>query len=162
MRDDLDYHLDSASAPVDPHAPNFHSVNANVPESDLCGPLEANDLEWTCAGGFATETQTFYAIAEDGRTIMFQAIHSSVGYVLSGVARTFSPASTIFAGFGTLPFNSIARFTTPRPVSEPGNPSTQPTSSPLLLASTRDPANQISSLSPIDPILDPNTPSPTF
>ncbi|TEB34726.1 survival factor 1 [Coprinellus micaceus] len=69
----------SASAPVDPHAPNFHSVNANVPDSDLCGPLEANDLEWTCAGGFATETQTFYAIAEDGRTIMFQAIHSSVG-----------------------------------------------------------------------------------
>ncbi|KAF9036202.1 oxidative stress survival Svf1-like protein [Panaeolus papilionaceus] len=68
-----------SSAPVDPHAPNFHSVSTNLAEGDLFGELEPKDTEWLCAGGFVTETQTFYVIADDGTSIMCQVIHSSVG-----------------------------------------------------------------------------------
>ncbi|PPQ66222.1 hypothetical protein CVT24_000334 [Panaeolus cyanescens] len=71
----------SSSAPVDPTAPNFHSVSTNLSEGDLFGELEQKDTEWLCAGGFVTETQTFYIVADDGTSIMCQIIHSSVGYV---------------------------------------------------------------------------------
>lgn len=45
------------------------------------GPLTSQDTSWLCAGGFTTETQTFYAMTE-GETpklIMAQVIHSAVG-----------------------------------------------------------------------------------
>ncbi|KAG6335178.1 hypothetical protein ID866_3904 [Astraeus odoratus] len=60
----------------DPKAQNFHSVSER---SDFFGKLEAKDLEWTCAGGFATETQTFYHFLEDETMVMCQVIHSSIG-----------------------------------------------------------------------------------
>ncbi|KAF8905098.1 oxidative stress survival Svf1-like protein [Gymnopilus junonius] len=69
----------STAPPVDPHAPNFHSVSSKFPESELFGELEHKDNEWICAGGFVAETQTFYINAEDGTSIMCQVIHSSVG-----------------------------------------------------------------------------------
>ncbi|EJD43098.1 oxidative stress survival, Svf1-like protein [Auricularia subglabra TFB-10046 SS5] len=37
------------------------------------------DLQWTCAGGFVSETQTFYQFTEEGLLIMLQVIHASVG-----------------------------------------------------------------------------------
>jgi hypothetical protein len=54
-------------------------VSSKVPSGELFGELEPADLEWTCAGGFVTETQIFYAITEDGMSVMCQVIHSSVG-----------------------------------------------------------------------------------
>ncbi|KAJ3512666.1 hypothetical protein NLJ89_g3388 [Agrocybe chaxingu] len=71
--------LFSTAPPVDPTAPNFHSVSSNVPENEIFGELEPKDTEWACAGGFVTETQTFYVTTEDGANIMCQVIHSSVG-----------------------------------------------------------------------------------
>ncbi|KAF9238520.1 oxidative stress survival, Svf1-like protein [Melanogaster broomeanus] len=61
----------------DPKAPNFHPVSPK--SSDLFGDLEPKDLEWTCAGGFATETQIFYHFLEDETMLMCQVIHSSIG-----------------------------------------------------------------------------------
>ncbi|KAI6025690.1 oxidative stress survival, Svf1-like protein [Pisolithus orientalis] len=61
---------------TDAKAPNFHPVSERP---DLFGELETKDLEWTCAGGFATETQTFYHFLEDETMIMCQVIHSSIG-----------------------------------------------------------------------------------
>lgn len=71
--------LSSTVPPVDPHAPTFHSVTSNVPENELFGPLEPKDTEWTCAGGFVTETQVFYVLTADGTMVWCQVIHSAVG-----------------------------------------------------------------------------------
>lgn len=78
----------STSPPVDPHAPNFHPVNETIPDSELFGELEPKDMEWLCAGGFVTETQTFYTITADGTSLMCQVIHSSVGYDSMADLRT--------------------------------------------------------------------------
>ncbi|KAG6373509.1 oxidative stress survival, Svf1-like protein [Boletus reticuloceps] len=67
---------------VDPKAPNLHPVSGFEPKtsaSDLFGDLRSSDLEWTCAGGFVTETQTFYHFLEDDTILMCQVIHSSIG-----------------------------------------------------------------------------------
>jgi len=72
---------DRTSAPVDPTAPTFHPVSSRYPPSELFGELEPSDTEWTCAGGFVTETQIFYNILEDGTSVMCQVIHSAIGYV---------------------------------------------------------------------------------
>uniref|UniRef100_A0A8H7Y2Y3 Survival factor 1 n=1 Tax=Psilocybe cubensis TaxID=181762 RepID=A0A8H7Y2Y3_PSICU len=69
----------STAPPVDPTAPNFHSVSSSVPENELFGELEPKDTSLLCAGGFVTETQTFYVITEDGTSVMCQIIHSAVG-----------------------------------------------------------------------------------
>lgn len=64
------------NAPTDAKAPNFYPVSERP---DLFGELETKDLEWTCAGGFVTETQIFYHFLEDETMIMCQVIHSSIG-----------------------------------------------------------------------------------
>ncbi|KAF8071897.1 survival factor 1 [Lyophyllum atratum] len=69
----------STSAPVDPTAPNLHPVSERFKHDELFGKLEPKDTEWLCAGGFATETQTFYVSADDGSILMCQVIHSAVG-----------------------------------------------------------------------------------
>ncbi|KAI0833335.1 oxidative stress survival Svf1-like protein [Trametes gibbosa] len=69
----------STVAPTDPHAPNFHPVSSAYKPEELFGELEPKDTEWTCPGGFAVETQTFYHFLEDGTSVMCQVIHSSVG-----------------------------------------------------------------------------------
>lgn len=69
----------STSPPVDPNAPNFFPVSSAHEPSQFFGELEQKDLEWTCPGGFAVETHTYYAFFEDKSSIMFQVIHSSVG-----------------------------------------------------------------------------------
>lgn len=45
------------------------------------GPLNPQDTSWLCAGGFTTETQTFYAMTpgKDAKLLMVQVIHSAVG-----------------------------------------------------------------------------------
>lgn len=68
-------------APVDPTAQNFFPVSSRYADSDLLGPLEPKDTEWTCAGGFAVETQTFYCFTEKGTSVMVQIIYSSIGRV---------------------------------------------------------------------------------
>lgn len=60
--------------------PNFRGVS-ETPQNALYGPLEASDLEWTCAGGFTTETQTWYTVLEDGAFATSQIIHSAIGCV---------------------------------------------------------------------------------
>ncbi|RDB26308.1 Survival factor 1 [Hypsizygus marmoreus] len=69
----------STSAPVDPTAPNLHPVSSAFKDNELFGKLEPNDTKWLCAGGFVTETQTFYVSADDGTWVMCQVIHSAVG-----------------------------------------------------------------------------------
>ncbi|KAG6809796.1 hypothetical protein H0H92_014699 [Tricholoma furcatifolium] len=69
----------STAPPVDPTAQNLHPVSERFKENELFGELEPKDTEWTCAGGFATETQIFYVSADDGSFLMFQVIHSAVG-----------------------------------------------------------------------------------
>ncbi|GBE88406.1 oxidative stress survival Svf1-like protein [Sparassis latifolia] len=69
----------STSPPVAPDAPNFHPVSSEFQGDDLFGELEPQDTEWTCAGGFAVETQTWYNFLEDGTSFMCQVIHSAVG-----------------------------------------------------------------------------------
>jgi hypothetical protein len=62
----------------DPKAPNLFPVS-ETKTSDLFGALEPKDLEWTCAGGFVTETHTFYHFLEDESLLLCQVIHSSIG-----------------------------------------------------------------------------------
>ncbi|KAG6817688.1 hypothetical protein H0H87_005447 [Tephrocybe sp. NHM501043] len=69
----------STSPPVDPNAQNLHPVSDAFKENELFGELTPQDTEWTCAAGFATETQIFYVAADDGTTFMVQVIHSAVG-----------------------------------------------------------------------------------
>ncbi|KAK2460338.1 hypothetical protein APHAL10511_007727 [Amanita phalloides] len=69
----------STGPPLDPTAPNFHPVSSRYAAQELFGQLESRDLEWTCAGGFTTETQVFYTITQDGTSVMCQVIHSAVG-----------------------------------------------------------------------------------
>jgi len=69
----------STSAPTDQRAANFFPVADGIPANELCGELEPTDTQWLCAGGFVTETQTFYINTEDGKSVMCQVIHSSVG-----------------------------------------------------------------------------------
>ncbi|KAG9106781.1 putative cell survival pathways protein, partial [Ceratobasidium sp. 392] len=64
---------------VDPKAPNFHPVTSKTAPSELFSELTPKDTEWTCAGGFVTETQVWYHFLEDGTFIMCQIIHSAVG-----------------------------------------------------------------------------------
>ncbi|KAI0956205.1 hypothetical protein AcV7_006661 [Taiwanofungus camphoratus] len=73
------HHNHSTSAPVDPHAPNFHPASSAHEASDLFGELEPKDTEWTCPGGFAVETQVWYHSLDDGTSLMCQIIHSAVG-----------------------------------------------------------------------------------
>ncbi|KAH8118080.1 survival factor 1 [Phellopilus nigrolimitatus] len=78
------------ASPVDPNAPTFHPVSSRYPENELVGELEPKDLEWLCAGGFTTETQTYYNYLEDGTLIMCQVIYSSIGVWYPTVQFTFS------------------------------------------------------------------------
>jgi len=63
----------------DPTAQNFFPVSSRYAESDLLGELEPKDTEWTCAGGFSVETQTFYCFADGKSSIMVQIIYTSIG-----------------------------------------------------------------------------------
>jgi hypothetical protein len=58
---------------------NLHPVQSRFNQEALFGPLQTQDLEWICAGGFVTETQTFYATTKEGGLVMCQVIHSAVG-----------------------------------------------------------------------------------
>ncbi|KXN84747.1 Survival factor 1, partial [Leucoagaricus sp. SymC.cos] len=65
---------------TDPQAQNFFAVGDGVPANELCGELQHSDTEWLCTtSGFVTETQVFYVITEDGKSVMCQVIHSAVG-----------------------------------------------------------------------------------
>ncbi|KAJ9475347.1 SVF1-like protein [Pseudozyma hubeiensis] len=68
---------------------NFHAITDKVAQDALFGPLEASDLEWTCAGGFTTETQTWYSVLQDGSFATSQIIHSAVGLWYPQVQMTF-------------------------------------------------------------------------
>lgn len=68
---------------------NFHAITDTVSQDALFGPLQASDLEWTCAGGFTTETQTWYSFLEDGSFATSQIIHSAVGLWYPQVQMTF-------------------------------------------------------------------------
>ncbi|SCZ87661.1 BZ3500_MvSof-1268-A1-R1_Chr2-2g05127 [Microbotryum saponariae] len=72
-----------------PTGPNFAGVHRNFAQEAFYGPLVQEDTEWLCAGGFVTETQTFYATTEQGELIMCQVIHSSVGVWYPSIQFTF-------------------------------------------------------------------------
>ncbi|EIW83761.1 survival factor 1 [Coniophora puteana RWD-64-598 SS2] len=80
-----------SSVPAD--AQNFFPVSSAYPESELFSELTPQDTEWTCAGGFVTETQVFYQFLEDGTLIIFQVIHSSVGVwpTIQFTAKIYNP-----------------------------------------------------------------------
>ncbi|CAO1625177.1 unnamed protein product [Parajaminaea phylloscopi] len=77
----------SGSAPAG--GANFTPITDVTPQDSLYGPLEAKDLEWTCAGGFTTETQTWYTILKDGSFATSQIIHSAVGLWYPQIQITF-------------------------------------------------------------------------
>lgn len=98
----------------DSSAPNLHPVSSRYQPEELFSPLNETDLEWTCAGGFATETQTFYQILNDGRFLMCQVIHSSTGLWYPTVQFTFklyNPATKEV----TWRSSSVSNFVTPPP-----------------------------------------------
>ncbi|KAJ6576464.1 oxidative stress survival Svf1-like protein [Mycena vulgaris] len=102
----------STSAPVDPDAPTFHPVSSQ--DKDLFGQLEAKDTEWLCAGGFATETQVFYTIGEDGTFLICQIIHSAVGVwypTIQFTCKVFDPKTKE----RTWKSVNVSNFTTPPP-----------------------------------------------
>ncbi|KDN39446.1 oxidative stress survival, Svf1-like protein [Tilletiaria anomala UBC 951] len=68
--------------------PNFKPIS-DTPQDQLLGPLSPEDLQWTCAGGFTTETQTWYSILEDGSFAASQIIHSAVGLWYPQIQITF-------------------------------------------------------------------------
>ncbi|KAK4055893.1 putative cell survival pathways protein [Microbotryomycetes sp. JL221] len=72
-----------------PSGPNFHPVQLAFDQQALFGPLEPQDTEWLCAGGFVTETQTFYATTNKGQLVMCQVIHSAVGLWYPSIQFTF-------------------------------------------------------------------------
>ncbi|GAA5983884.1 hypothetical protein JCM11641_006408 [Rhodosporidiobolus odoratus] len=69
--------------------PNIHPVQLNFEGQAAFGPLVQQDTEWLCPGGFATETQTYYATLKDGSLLMCQVIHSSVGLLWPNIQFTF-------------------------------------------------------------------------
>ncbi|KAM0786440.1 hypothetical protein ACM66B_001904 [Microbotryomycetes sp. NB124-2] len=69
--------------------PNFHPVQLAHDQQALFGPLVKEDTEWLCAGGFVTETQTFYATTNTGALVMCQVIHSAVGLWYPSIQFTF-------------------------------------------------------------------------
>ncbi|KAJ6619775.1 oxidative stress survival Svf1-like protein [Mycena sp. CBHHK59/15] len=104
----------STSAPVDPNAPTFHPVSSQFKGTDVFGPLEAKDTEWLCAGGFVTETQIFYTIAEDGTFLMCQVIHSAVGVwypTIQFTCKVFNPKTKEI----TWKSINVSNFVTPPP-----------------------------------------------
>lgn len=68
----------SSAAPRDP-SELIHPVQTRYAPAALFGALVPEDLQWLCAGGFVTETQTFYITTATGGLVMCQVIHSSVG-----------------------------------------------------------------------------------
>ncbi|CAE7169678.1 unnamed protein product [Rhizoctonia solani] len=100
---------------VDPKAQNFHPVvTAKTAPGELFSKLEPKDLEWTCAGGFVTETQTWYNFLEDGTLLWCQIIHSAVGLwypQIQFTCRIFNPATKET----TWKSINITNFVTPAP-----------------------------------------------
>ncbi|TFK40385.1 survival factor 1 [Crucibulum laeve] len=104
----------STSPPVDPNAPNFHPVATKFAASELFGELEPKDTEWLCAGGFVTETQTFYTIGEDGTLLWCQVIHSAVGVwypTIQFTCKIFNPKT----GESIWKSINVSNFVTPPP-----------------------------------------------
>ncbi|CAE6505907.1 unnamed protein product [Rhizoctonia solani] len=83
------------SGPAKIKAQNFHPVlTSETCPSELFSKLEPQDLEWSCATGFVTETQTWYNFLEDGTLIWFQVIHSALGLwypQIKFACRIFNP-----------------------------------------------------------------------
>ncbi|CAE6504522.1 unnamed protein product [Rhizoctonia solani] len=81
----------------DPKAQNFHPVvTSKTSAGELFSKLEPKDTEWTCAGGFVTETQTWYNFLEDGTLLWCQIIHSAVGLwypQIQFTCRIFNPTT---------------------------------------------------------------------
>ncbi|KAJ3821885.1 oxidative stress survival Svf1-like protein [Lentinula raphanica] len=70
----------STAPPTDPQSPNFHPISSKLKPKELFGELQPKDTELLCtSSGFVTETQIFYITTPDGKSIMCQLIHSSVG-----------------------------------------------------------------------------------
>lgn len=106
--------LSGDSATADGKA-NFRAVT-DLPQDQLFGPLQSSDLEWSCGGGFATETQTWYTVLEDGAFATSQIIHSSVGLWYPQIQITFkyfNPAT----GEKVWKSTNVTHFVTPPPAS---------------------------------------------
>jgi hypothetical protein len=85
-----------------------------VPSTDLFGPLEPKDLEWTIGSGFITETQVWYHSLEDGTFLILQIIHSSVGLwypTVQFTCKIYNPTT----GEKTWKSLNVANFVTPPP-----------------------------------------------
>lgn len=141
---------------VDPQAQNIHPVSSAFKPDELFGELEAEDLHWTCASGFVTETQTFYHILDDGTFLMCQVIHSSTGLVcsLTRPPRVYWAHNPLFTWYATIILecgfqlsNLHARSTIRRPRSRPGVRLQHPASYHPLRAKTSALAKQTSFLS---------------
>ncbi|KZT52234.1 oxidative stress survival, Svf1-like protein [Calocera cornea HHB12733] len=95
---------------------NFHPVTSAFPPSEQFGPLEPKDTEWAQLGGFATETQIWYNVFDNGVFVFCQIIHSSVGLwspTVQFTCKVYDPAS----GEQTWKSTNVSKFVTPPPAS---------------------------------------------
>jgi len=138
---------------ADPQAQNIHPISSAFKPDELFGELEAEDLHWTCASGFVTETQTFYHILDDGTFLTCQVIHSATGlvYSLTRPPRVYWAHNSLFTWYtniilecGIQLSNLHARSTIRRPRRRPGVRSRHPTSYPPLRVKTSALAKQTS------------------
>lgn len=80
---------EQSPAAAEAHGTNFSAVTDDFKEDSYFGPLSREDLQWNCPTYISTETQTWYAIVEDGAFVMFQIIYSPIGIWNPQVRMTF-------------------------------------------------------------------------
>lgn len=79
---------DPAAVDAATHNPNFQPIS-DTPQDKLFGALTPADLSWVQAGGFTTETYTWYSILADGTFVTAQIIHSAIGIPFPQIQVTF-------------------------------------------------------------------------
>jgi hypothetical protein len=118
------------------------------------GKLVPADTQWLCAGGFTAETQVYYSMLPDGKFLLCQVIHSSVGYAPPFISDHLQAYTAPESGIPRS--SSLASTTTRQPRSRFGTRSTSAIGHVRSQAKTSDPARRKSSPSSI-----PNHQSPT-
>ncbi|CEH18890.1 SVF1-LIKE PROTEIN YDR222W-RELATED [Ceraceosorus bombacis] len=105
--------LSGADTSATDSQPNFKAIS-DTPQNALFAPLEKSDLEWTCAGGFTTETQVWYTILDDGAFATSQIIHSAIGLWYPQIQVTFKYFNPK-TGQKIWKSASVSKFETPAP-----------------------------------------------
>lgn len=106
---------DPAAVEAATHNPNFKPVS-DTPQDQLFGELTPTDLSWVQAGGFTTETYTWYSILPDGALVSAQIIHSAIGIPFPQIQVTFKLYNPT-TGAKIWKSVSVSKFVSPAPKS---------------------------------------------